>query len=280
MRLPCDLLTEYGCYPIRFAQAVAEGVALGLRRASSPAAADVSLAAAGTTNHGNRRHRRASAIRRCCVPRRSSWTNGRGTPTVKRRITAGRSPTIFVPRAETQPTRTTERGPAGHREERNERRSLGMVARKFTKLVEHAKKWAGLPVMPQPAGVAYPAHDGDIALLEEMADRVFYALNDLPRGDRLAAVVTLICRGRRWRERPDRAHKLDSRLRLSPPALSSPSPKPRNSLTRWINGGPVNATTTPETRSARTTRSAKSSTPPRSQKSKTIPPQHRKETDR
>ncbi|BBU22130.1 hypothetical protein [Mycobacterium xenopi] len=47
LRLPCDLLTEYGCYPIRFAQAVAEGVALGLRRASSPAAADVSLAAAG-----------------------------------------------------------------------------------------------------------------------------------------------------------------------------------------------------------------------------------------
>ncbi|WP_163757008.1 hypothetical protein [Mycobacterium botniense] len=88
LRLPCDLLTEYGCYPIRFAQAVAEGVALGLRRASSPAAADVALAAAGDhqprqpsspPRFGNPKVLRAAATqkpfsrKRAPIPRRNGF---------------------------------------------------------------------------------------------------------------------------------------------------------------------------------------------------------------
>ncbi|KMV23358.1 hypothetical protein ACT16_06760 [Mycobacterium heckeshornense] len=60
------------------------------------------------------------------------------------------------------------------------------------KLVEHAKRWACLPLGR--VGPLMPAEDGDIAYLGELADRVFHTLDAIPEGDRLAATVAVICR--------------------------------------------------------------------------------------
>lgn len=45
----------------------------------------------------------------------------------------------------------------------------------FRKLQEHAAKFEGLPAMEPVIGAQYPAHDGDMAELEELADRIFVA---------------------------------------------------------------------------------------------------------
>lgn len=50
----------------------------------------------------------------------------------------------------------------------------------FRKLQEHAAKFEGLPAMDPVIGAQYPTHDGDMAELEELADKVIAAYGDLP----------------------------------------------------------------------------------------------------
>lgn len=45
-------------------------------------------------------------------------------------------------------------------------------------LSEHARKWFGLPTLPVPEGVILPEHDGDMATLDELSERVFDVLDE------------------------------------------------------------------------------------------------------
>lgn len=50
----------------------------------------------------------------------------------------------------------------------------------FRKLQEHAAKFEGLPATEPVIGAQYPTHDGDMAELEELADKVIAAYGELP----------------------------------------------------------------------------------------------------
>lgn len=43
------------------------------------------------------------------------------------------------------------------------------------RVAEHARKWADLPVIGPVVSALFPVDDGDIAQLEELADRIFAA---------------------------------------------------------------------------------------------------------
>ena len=45
-------------------------------------------------------------------------------------------------------------------------------------IAAHVRRWAALPTLPMPGGVQMPAHDGDMATLDELADRIFDELDD------------------------------------------------------------------------------------------------------
>ncbi|GFG72718.1 hypothetical protein [Mycobacterium botniense] len=60
------------------------------------------------------------------------------------------------------------------------------------KLIQQTLRWSGLPLVR--VGPLLRPDDGDMALLDELAERVFTALDRLPDGERLAATIGVICR--------------------------------------------------------------------------------------